>query len=308
MLPLYETAGAGDSSGWASNGLVLAVVAALLGFIGGYAIELVKSRRGPRTILSWDLKIEEPSLTYGAPQSDRIKVSYLGREVDRLVSVRCAVTNTGNLPIKSQFIRFAVPQDAEILRRETDPLPEPEMGVADLTGEDPAYPGPRYRIGHLDPGESVSFIIAADGGSWRDWNGVVLRNDENSVTYQRRDVAQRRDDQAHLGSFLFGIAAIFIITALAGTATLAIWIIGKFYLIEIVYFGLIVGVTIAAAASAAYLLSHARRATRSIAMSWIGSGRGQTSLVAGGGSSWFAYAPSGSIRIVMPDPEREPGT
>ncbi|EEP75305.1 hypothetical protein MCAG_05632 [Micromonospora sp. ATCC 39149] len=284
------------SADWSSSKLIIPVVAALLGFVSGYLLEIVKSKRGSRTVLAWDLKIEQPELSYGATQAERIKISYRGREVDRLITVRYTVTNTGNTSIKNQLVRFAFPQDAQILQQELDPRPEPEMGVRDITDEDPNFVGPRYKIGHLDPGDSVGFAFAADGGTWHSWGGAKLRNEETDVVYQRRDVALNRDDQMHVAPFLFGLAAILIITTLTGAASLAIWIVGKFYISDLTFFGVIIFVTLLFAAVAAYLLSHARRATKSIARRWTAGGRGDASLIANG-NSWFAYAPSGVVHI-----------
>ena len=289
-----------ESSDWSSGKLVVPVVAALLGFISGYLLEIVKSRRGPKTLLAWDLKVEQPELSYGAKQADQVKISYRGREVDRLVNVRYTITNAGNTSIKNQSVRFGLPKDAKILERELDPIPEPELGVRDITDEDPAFTGPRYKIGQLDPGDAVAFVFAADGGTWHGWKGAKLHNEETDVVYQRRDVALQRDDQTHVGPFLFGLAAILIVTTLTGAASLAIWILSKFYLVDLAYFGIIILLTVTFAAAAVYLLSHARRATRSIAERWATLGHGAVSLTAGGGNSWFAYAPNGEIRVEPP--------
>ncbi|MEV6487653.1 hypothetical protein AB0M20_03300 [Actinoplanes sp. NPDC051633] len=300
MVAIHLAAAADESSGLASNRLLLAAVGAVLGFISGYFLEIVKTRRGPRTALSWELLIDEPKLSYGATKSDRLKISYLGREVDRLVSVRFTISNTGNTAIKNQFIRFKIPGDARILHREIDPTPEPEMGVLDISDEDPKFEGPRYKINQLDPGEAVSFFLASEGGSWQQWNGVVLRNEEMDVSYQRRDVAQRRDDQKHVAPFLFGLAAIVIVTTLAGAAALIIWILSKFYFTEIAYLVIILVVTLLLSASAAYLLSHAVRATRSIAQ-WVTGISGRLPTLEASGGSWFAYAPNGVVRVEMQD-------
>lgn len=296
---LVDITAAEEVTDWSSNKLILVVSAALLGFFSGYVLELIKTRRTPRAVLSWDLRIDEPELGYGGDESTRIKISYLGREVSHLVTVRCTVTNTGNTSIKDQFVRFKIPPNAELLRRELDPVPEPEIGVMDLTDENPAFMGPRYKIGQLDRGESVSFAFAADGGSWRTRTGIVFRN-ENDVVYQRRDTAQARDDQQHIAPFLFGLAVIGILTALTGAASLAIWIIGKFYLTEIAYFVIIIALTLLLAGAAAYLLTHARRAVRAIAATLAGAGRPGPSLTINGTSSWVAYAPDGVIRVKTP--------
>jgi hypothetical protein len=307
MSSFLLTAASEGSADWSSSKLITPVIAALLGFVSGYFLEIVKSKRGSRTVLAWDLKIEQPELTYGATQAERIKISYRGREVDRLVSVRYTVTNAGNTSIKNQLVRFEFPQDAQLLQRELNPSPEPEMGVRDITGEDPDFLGPRYKIRHLDPGASVGFAFAADGGTWHSWKGAKLHNEDADVVYQRRDVALSRDDQTHVAPFLFGLAAILIVTTLTGAASLAIWIVGKFYITDLAFFGVIIFVTLLFAAAAAYLLSHARRATRSIARRWAAGGRGDATLTASGENSWFAYAPNGVVRIAPPKPDQGDG-
>ncbi|MFJ5599918.1 hypothetical protein ACIP95_18520 [Micromonospora parva] len=297
----FVIAATADDSPLSASKLAVPAFAALLGFVSGYLLEIIKSKRGSRTLLSWDLRVEEPEISYGAAQADRIKISYRGHEVDRLVNVRYTITNSGNTAIKNQIVRFVLPEDAKILQRELDPTPDPELGVRDITGQDPEFVGPRYKVAQLDPGDSVSFALAADGGSWRGWNGVKLRNEDAGIVYQRRDVALRRDDQTHVAPFLFGLASIFIVATLTGAMSLALWILGKFYWTELAYFGIIVMLTILFAAAAAYLLSHARRATRVIAQRLAAGARSDASLSAYGEKSWFAYAPNGSIRIGSSD-------
>ncbi|MEV4121986.1 hypothetical protein [Micromonospora sp. NPDC049645] len=281
MFPSFVTAAAEDSA-FSTGKMVTPVVAALLGFASGYFLEIVKSKRGSRTILAWDLKVEEPKISYGATHADHIKISYRGHEVDRLVNVRYTLTNSGNTTIKAQTVRFDLPKDARVLQRELDPEPEPELGVRDITNQDPQFVGPRYKISQLDPGDSVTFALAADGGSWHNWKGALLRNEEHTVVYERRDVALHRDDQTHVAPFLFGLAAILIITTLTGATSLTIWILGKFYFTELAYLGIIILLTILFAATAAYLLSHARRATRSIAQRLAVGGHADASLAAHG--------------------------
>ncbi|MFI7543056.1 hypothetical protein [Actinoplanes sp. NPDC049599] len=303
MFSSLIAAASENTADWSSSKLITPVIAALLGFVSGYFLEIVKSRRGLRTILAWDLKLEEPELSYGATQAGRIKISYQGREVDRLVSLRYTITNAGNMSIKNQTVRFEFPDDAEILQREIDPSPDPEMGVQDITNKDPAFAGPRYKVSQLDPGESISFAFAANGGTWHNWKGAKLRNEDSNVIYQRRDVALRRDDQTHVVPFLFGLTAMLIIATLAGAGSLAIWIVGKFYITDLAYFTIIILLTLLFATVAAYLLSHARHAIRSIARRSATGGRSSdASLVAHGENAWFAYAPNGVVRITPSKP------
>ena len=296
MLTALLVTAAEEPSDWSSNKLVLAAVAALLGFLSGFALEVVKKRRGSRTQLSWSLRIEEPKLSHGRNDSDAVKISYRGQEVDRLVSVHCVLENTGTTAIKNQYVRFKVPAEAKMLQRDLDPKPEPEMGVRDVTDADLEFAGPRYRIEHLDPRESVSFLFAADGGNWRDWDAIVFRNETADVTYQRRDVTQNRDEQEHVASFLFAITATLIVALMTAAASLSLWIMSRFWLSEIGYIITVVAVTVLLAAAGAFLISKARRATRSIVQLWTGTDR-QPSIMATGGGSWVAYAPAGIVTV-----------
>jgi hypothetical protein len=298
MLVRYLAADPEDA--WTSNRVLLVVLAALLGFVSAYILEIVKSRRTPRRALSWDVNIEEPQLRSRALGADRLKVSYQGHEVARIVTIRYTITNTGTLAVKNQFIRFRIPSDAKLLEREVDPPPEPELGVEDLTETDPRFTGPRYRVRKLDPDQSVSIFLVADGGSWHPWRGAVLHNDEDEVIYRRRDVAQSRDEGASLAVFLFCLLALLVTTVYTGLISLAIWLAGRFYLYNFAYYGIALGVTLVLTGWVAYLLTNGLRAMRSFARKITSVGSQPAELYAAGKASWFAYAPGGSIQVHQP--------
>lgn len=306
MALLHAAAGPGDT-GWTSNRLLLVVVAALLGFMSGYLLELYKGRKTPRRVLSWDLKIEEPKLIYRAANADRLKMSYNGRSVDRLVSVRYAVTNTGNTTIKDQYLRFDFPIGAEILEKDYDPAPPPEMGVADVTGEDPRYSGLRYKVGHLEPGQSVTFFFTANAGEWSDWKGVVPHNEEGGVHYQQRDVSQRRDDQEHIAPFLFGITALVVVTLLALALFVAFTIFGRLNLVEFAFFSIVIALTVLFAAGAANLLTHAFRATRAISAALSGLSAGGLRVQTFGENNFVAHSDNGVVRVTVRKLHKENG-
>jgi len=304
MVILHAAAEPGNTD-WTSNRLFLVVVAALLGFSSGYLLELYKGRKAPRKILSWDLKIEEPKLIYRAANADRLKMIYNGRSVDRLVSIRYAVTNTGNTRIKDQYLRFDFPSGAEILEKDYDPLPPPEMGVVDVTGEDPRYPGLRYKIGHLEPGQSVAFFFTANGGEWTDWKRVVPHNEEGDVHYQQRDVSPRRDDQEHIAPFLFGITALVVLTLLALALYVAFMIFSNLYLIDLAFFSIVIALTVLFTAGAANLLTHAFRATRAIAAALSGRATGGLRVETYGENNFVAHSNNGGVHVSVRESHKE---
>jgi len=298
MLARYIAADPEDA--WTSNRLLLVVLAALLGFVSAYILEVVKSRRTPRRVLSWDVNIDEPQLRSRALGPDRLRVSYLGSEVARIVTIRYTIANTGTLAVKNQLVRFRIPSDAKLLEREVDPAPEPELGVEDLTDKDPRFTGPRYKVGRLDPGQSVSIFLVADGGSWHPWQAAVLHNDDEEVTFRRREVSQRRDQGASLAIFLFSLLALLVATIYAGLISLVIWLTGRFYLYDFAYYGIVLGTTLILTAWAAYLLANGLHAMRSLARKMTSAGGQPAELYAAGKGSWFAYAPGGSIQVHQP--------
>lgn len=194
-----------------ANNYVLAFVAALLGFLFSTLLEWLKHRRSPRKQLSWDLEVDSSLVEIESSMAGQVVVSYGGRPVENLTNVVYRVTNTGTSVIKDQYLRFAFPEQANVLEAYLDPVPEPELGVEDVTGAEKGARDRRWKIGHLEVGQTVSFRFLSDGGAWRGWTGVHPFNAEGGVDFQRRDVARAKADQEHIRPFFVYLVLLLVL-------------------------------------------------------------------------------------------------
>lgn len=296
MVTAYLAAGGSNVNDLLSNRLILVIVGAILGFISAYVMEVIKGRRAPRKVLSWDLVIDEPKLVHGAASADRLKMSYAGRAVDHLASIRYAVTNTGNSTIKNQYLRIAPPVGVSILEKGLDPTPKPEIGAEEVADKRMPKGNLRYRITHLEPTESVSFYFVAEGGDWRGWEDVVLHNDDGDVVYQRRGAAQQTDDKKHVAPFLTGMSTLIILAILSLVAYFPASLLAGDHVSIIDIFGWALMLVALLATVGVGLVSKAARAARVFADVIASLSEARTQISAGA-SSVVALASQGTVSI-----------
>jgi hypothetical protein len=200
------------SSLW-SNSYFLAVFTAICGFIFAVILQRIQDRRAPRKAISWDAEIERPA-RLKKDENNRIGISYSGTPVQDLFQVKIRVENTGNTVVKNEYVRFKMPDEAKILEISPYPTPEQELGVSE---DDSLVLGPRerrYKIGHLEAGQNVSFLIVTDGGAWAAWQDIHPYNEEGNVLFEQRDIARAKEDAEEVQPFIRNLAAFLLLTIL----------------------------------------------------------------------------------------------
>jgi len=200
-----------------NNSYILAIFGAAVGFIFALILARIQAKAASRKAISWDIEIEKP------PQLDKGKegklgVSYNGVPVRDLVQVHVLLENTGNTVVKNEYVRFRLPDGSKILEMAADPTPEPELGVSEILEPSLSSMERRYKIGHLEVGQTVRFLIATDGGAWNSWTEIYPFNEEGDVLFQRRDIARAREDVEEVRPFIRSAAAVLLLVILA-TAT-----------------------------------------------------------------------------------------
>jgi hypothetical protein len=225
------------SSAWNSS-YSLAVFTAILGFIFAVIAQRIQNRRTPRKAISWDADIARPAqLEKGRDR--RIGISYNGIPVEDLFQAKIHIENTGNTLVRNQYIRFRMPAGAKLLELEPNPAPEPELDVRDVSEEASRGLIPaqrRYRIGHFEAGQKVSFLIVTDGGAWAGWDDIHPFNDEGGVDFQPRDIARAKEDAEEVQPFIRNLAAFLLLTILASISpTPESWAFSGLALIPCVY-------------------------------------------------------------------------
>ncbi|WP_224403055.1 hypothetical protein [Pseudonocardia sp. ICBG1034] len=189
--------------------IFLAVVGALLTLGATLYINRRSARRAMRR-LTWSSIVDAEAV--GAPPElrARISVQYAGREVSSLATIYCSVTNDSQSGVRKHRLRFPAATDAKILEFYPVPEPEPELDFRDLSESGDESTERVAEVGYLGPGESITFLIVADGGDWLSWSGPRSSNPTEDVEFERRDVAQREDDRAHVRPFfLWGVVLFF---------------------------------------------------------------------------------------------------
>jgi hypothetical protein len=199
------------SSAWNSS-YTLAVFTAICGFIVAIIAQRVQDRRTPHKAVSWNAEIERPARL--ERDQDRIGISYNGTPVQDLFQVRIRIENTGNTLVKNEYIRFRMPEDAKLLEMTPDPPPEPELDVSRDQGLSLGQTERRYKIGHFEAGQSVSFLIVTDGGAWATWHDIHPYNDEGNVLFQQRDIARAKEDAEEVQPFIRNLAAFLLLAIL----------------------------------------------------------------------------------------------
>jgi hypothetical protein len=200
------------SSVWSSS-YSLAVFTAICGFIFAVILQRIQDRRAPRKAISWDAEIERPA-QLKKDENDRIGISYNGTPVQDLFQVKIRIENTGNTIVKNEYVRFKIPDEARILELSPYPTPEQELGVSEDESLVLSPMERRYKIGHLEAGQSVSFLIVTDGGAWPTWDDIYPYNEEGDVLFQRRDIARAKEDAEEVQPFIRNLAALLLLTIL----------------------------------------------------------------------------------------------
>ncbi|MFG2058599.1 hypothetical protein ACGFI9_31700 [Micromonospora sp. NPDC048930] len=198
--------------------VALTVMGAIIGLLGAYVLDRLKARREPLRRLSFEVEVARALIEVQPDIRSRVKILYSGREVGDLAHVRCRITNTGNRVVKNHHLRFTFPEGATLLEAYLAPEPEPELGVT-LVGESHQPRAERrYRIAHLEHGESVTYNFVTAGGDFHGWR-PRSHNDEGDVTFQRRGVEVAKADAEHVTRFLLILVIYYLVTAVLGAVS-----------------------------------------------------------------------------------------
>jgi hypothetical protein len=180
--------------------IILAIISGLVSYVAGRRLEGKKNQATLKQ-LSWDLKVNARLVEVKDELKEQVQVRYAGSAVENLTTVVVRIFNTGGATVKDEYVRFAFPEGARVLEVGLDPTPEPELEVSEVTEDVP--PGDRkFRLGHLEPEQSVGFRVISDGGDWAGWSGIHAKNVEGGVAFVRRDVSRVRADQEHIRPFV----------------------------------------------------------------------------------------------------------
>ena len=187
------------ASGSIEEKIFIAIASGAISFMSGYILLEIKERRSPRKRLSYDLKVKKGLVIVDDEISDDISLYYKGRAASKLSYVRVDVKNTGSTVVKNELIRFHFNDDSTVLNVFQDPIPPPEIGLAQIDGEHNNY---RYKISHIERLQSVSFcfIVESPGETSPEMHPF---NEEGDVEFTASSIAKETDEQTKLEMFIY---------------------------------------------------------------------------------------------------------
>jgi hypothetical protein len=201
-----------SSSSSIGGDAIIAVLAAILGFVSAYAINQIQRRQEPRKQLSWELHSEQAQLQVSSEIEERVSVLYRDTRVKNLTAVSCTILNTGNRSVKNEQIRFNFGDRTNALEHSLYPPPEPELGAVQVDNHGLTDRDFVYRIGQLEVGEQVGFLfVLASQDPIVSPAPPHATNEEGDVKFIRRGIERIVADQEHLRPFLLALFAFIVI-------------------------------------------------------------------------------------------------
>ncbi|TDD08583.1 hypothetical protein E1181_06435 [Saccharopolyspora terrae] len=268
-----------------------AIITGLLAYLTGVRLEARKNKKALKQ-LSWDMDVDSSLVEVKEELRGQVQVRYGEETVRDLTTVTFRIVNTGGAPVFNEFVRFAFPSDAKVLEAALDPVPEPELDVSEVTDSDTPPGSRRFRIGHLEPGQSVQFRFISDGGDWANWTDIHPKNEEGGVAFERGDVSRVKEDQEHVRPFVVQ-AVLLTLSQLVLSLSSGFYIDGVIQLVRIVATLLIGGLMLP------HLLPVARIVERVAVRYATGGGESMNSLgrVEPGGTVLQAGSVSGGVVV-----------
>ena len=201
------------------NPAVVAILAAILGFVSAYAIYQIQRRREPRKQLSWELHSREAQLEVSSEIKERVSVLYRDIRVQNLTAVICVVANTGNRVVKNEQVRFNFGDRAQVLEHSLYPAPEPELGVVQVYDPGLTSLDYVYRIGQLEVDDQVRFLFVLSSQNPIDPPAPHAKNEEGDVKFIRRGTERIVADQEHLRPFFIALFAFLVVPLIVSPLT-----------------------------------------------------------------------------------------
>ncbi len=197
-----------DNAFW--QNVAVAVLSAVLAFLGGYALSGISRRSGSGRRLSYSSNIETGLINVEKNIKEKVTVLYENQPIANLCNIRFDIENTGNSVIKSQEIRFEFTPDTRILEFYFDPQPQPEMQVEKLTDSGLRDFERKCRIGHIEKGQEIGirFIVTND-------SEVKLTpypyNEDGNVEFNSRATTKELGQREQVARFLSLLIMYFVI-------------------------------------------------------------------------------------------------
>lgn len=195
------------------NGVILAVVSGIVGFLANFAIERLKEKNQPKKQISYS-KIIKSGIVGNIEKDieDKIRILYNGRPTQNIFYVFFDIENTGNQQVKNQEIRFEFTNKSEILDVFHEPQRiEPEMELNELPEPSLGKHEKKFMIGTLKPKEKLGFRFIVQGSQNEP---LVLEHhtkNDDDVNFIKVEDKRTVDDIEQIRSFLWNWLVAFVL-------------------------------------------------------------------------------------------------
>jgi hypothetical protein len=198
------------------NGITIAVVSAVLGFLVSIAIESIKKGSTPKKQLSYTKIIKSGII--GKIEKDvenKVSILYDGKPAKNMFYALFDIENTGNQQIKNQEIRFEFTEGSEIL----DVFFEPQKILPEMDFEEINLPisvnnEKKYKIGMIKPKEKFGFRFIVQSSENKIATLDHHTKNEEDVSFVAREAKKVADDIDQIKSFLSLSLTFFVLLPL----------------------------------------------------------------------------------------------
>lgn len=196
------------------NGVIIAVVSGIIGFLASFAIERLKEKNAPKKQISYSKVIK--SGIVGNIEKDiegKIGILYKGKLAQNMFYALFDIENTGNQQVKNQEIRFEFANNSEILDVFHCPQKiEPEMELKELSESSLRKHEKKFRIGVLKPKEKLGFRFIVQGSQNESLDFKYhTKNDDDDVSFIKVEDKRVADDIDQIKSFLLNWLVAFVL-------------------------------------------------------------------------------------------------
>jgi hypothetical protein len=199
------------------NGIIVAVVSGIFGFLASFMIEQIKKRNEPKKQISYS-KLVKSGIIENTEKDieDKIEILYNGKVAQNMFYCVFDIENTGNKQIKDQEIRFEFTGNVEILDVFYFPQRiEPEMEFEALSASSLGKNERKFKIGFIKPKDKLGFRFIVQGSKNESLDFKYHpKNNDDDVNFIKVEEKKVADDIEQIHSFLTNCLIAFVLLPL----------------------------------------------------------------------------------------------
>lgn len=226
------------------NGIIVAVVSGILGFLASFMIERIKKRSEPKKQISYS-KLVKSGIVGSIEKDieDKIGILYNGKVAQNMFYCLFDIENTGNKQIKNQEIRFEFANNVEILDVFYSPQRiEPEMEFKELSDSSFGKNERKFTIGFIKPKDKLGFRFIVQGSKNESLDFKYHpKNNDDDVNFIKVEEKKVADDIEQVRSFLMNCLIAFVLFPLVSEIfRFADFLSPFFSLLSLIFFGFLI--------------------------------------------------------------------